>query len=253
MFASSFFNRWLLAAICVVFGFLSGPLLADDPIEFDVSIEPDQEKSDCFEVRVRMKIKKGWHTYAQVPDSNPSPITEVQFELPKGLERDGETKLPLSLPYNDLETKIFQGAVTFRQAMKMTAELDDRKIGVKISYQVCNEKLCLPPDEHVSTVVVPASVQMAKPATFTFDNAHFDAPEMLMVGDDPLNKAARQMYPSPAMFDIDNDGQLELIVGDIFGSVNIYENQNDDHGDPVWQTHRSLKSVEGKKIKVSNW
>ena len=87
-----------------------------------------------------------------------------------------------------------------------------------------------------------------------FDNQVFTAPEMIRVGELPLNTKARQMYPSPVMFDIDNDNRSELIVGDIFGSLNIYENQNESAtGDPVWSNHVRLESTDGQPIKVSNW
>lgn len=87
-----------------------------------------------------------------------------------------------------------------------------------------------------------------------FDNAYFEAPVRLMVGDQPLNAQAAQMYPSPAMYDVDADGQVELVVGDIFGSLNVYENQNrTGQGDPAWGQHQSLKTAGGQPIKVSNW
>ena len=55
-----------------------------------------------------------------------------------------------------------------------------------------------------------------------------------MVAGKPLNSTARKMYPSPAIFDVDNDGKMELVVSDIFGSLTIYENQNlFGKGDPV--------------------
>lgn len=92
----------------------------------------------------------------------------------------------------------------------------------------------------------------AEPAP-EFVNANFEAPFRLMVAGAPLNTVARQMYPSPAMYDVDNDGQTELIVGDIFGSLNVYENQNPDAGDPVWSKHYALKTADGESIKVSNW
>ena len=81
----------------------------------------------------------------------------------------------------------------------------------------------------------------------------FEAPVRLKVGEQYLNNAARQMYPSPAMFDIDRDGQLELVVGDIFGSLNVYENLSDEKLDPVWSSHIPLKLNDGAKVKVSNW
>ena len=87
-----------------------------------------------------------------------------------------------------------------------------------------------------------------------FNNKQFHAPEMIMVGELPLNKQARQMYPSPVMFDVDNDNRVELVVGDIFGSLNVYENENPSaSGDPVWSEHVRLQSTDGQPIKVSNW
>lgn len=85
------------------------------------------------------------------------------------------------------------------------------------------------------------------------DGEVFEAPIRLKVGDQFLNDAARQMYPSPAMFDIDRDGQLELVVGDIFGSLNVYENLSDEKSDPIWSSHIPLKLSDGEKVKVSNW
>ncbi len=83
---------------------------------------------------------------------------------------------------------------------------------------------------------------------------YFDVPVLVMVGDRPLNTSAGQMYPSPAVYDVDSDGQVELVVGDIFGSLNVYENQNDSgKGDPVWSQHVPLKSADGEPVKVSNW
>lgn len=81
----------------------------------------------------------------------------------------------------------------------------------------------------------------------------FEPPVRLMVGDHPLNAEARQMYPSPAMFDVDGDGAAELIVGDIFGSLNVYENRNTGPGDPLWSPPRALESADAKPISVSNW
>ena len=127
---------------------------------------------------------------------------------------------------------------------------------LKASFAICLS-ICLSPvllsttsaQEKDSVSIRTASV---KPATS--DEDLFGSPQLLMVGKSPLNTAARQMYPSPAMFDVDNDGQLELVVGDIFGSLNVYENINKNkQGDPVWSKHKALESLDGKPIKVSNW
>ncbi len=88
----------------------------------------------------------------------------------------------------------------------------------------------------------------------SFTNRHFEAPIRLRVGNEPLNKAAGQMYPSPAVYDVDNDGKVELVVGDISGRIYVYENKNNTgKGDPLWSDHAALKTAKGKNIKVSNW
>ena len=113
-------------------------------------------------------------------------------------------------------------------------------------------------DPEAENMIVPPTDPAAKTETSAkalpeFGNATFEAPLRLTVGNSPLNTAAKQMYPSPAMFDVDHDGKSELVVGDIFGSLNVYENQNDGEGDPVWSSHNALTSTNGEAIKVPNW
>lgn len=82
----------------------------------------------------------------------------------------------------------------------------------------------------------------------------FAAPVRLMVGKIPMNSDVKQMYPSPAVYDVDADGKDELVVGDIFGALHVYENENKDgKGDPVWGKPERLKMADGEAIKVSNW
>ena len=90
-------------------------------------------------------------------------------------------------------------------------------------------------------------------STALADSATFEDPVRLIVDREPLNAAAKQMYPSPAWYDVDNDGKVELVVGDISGSMNVYENTNDGEGDPVWAKHEPLKTANGQNIRVSNW
>lgn len=87
-----------------------------------------------------------------------------------------------------------------------------------------------------------------------FTNSYFAAPTLLMVGEQPMNTAARQMYPSPAMYDVDGDGQNELVLGDIWGTLDVFENVSDaKEGDPVWSKFTPLENTKGEEIKVSNW
>lgn len=224
-----------------------------NPVSIEASIAPVKGNADRFQVTVELNIKEGWHTYDNVPKGNPSPTTTVKLDLPKGVKALGDWKRPKGHIYlKDPTMTVFDGSIRFIREIVADKNAEPRKIGVTVSYQVCQGQKCLPPTEEKTSVVLVTSEDSKDTSTFT--NKHFEAPIRLMVSSQPLNTAAAQMYPSPAMFDVDNDGKVELIVGDIFGSINVYENTNNTgKGDPIWSKFRPLKTANGEKIKVSNW
>ena len=81
----------------------------------------------------------------------------------------------------------------------------------------------------------------------------FSAPELLMVEDAPLNDDGGIMYPSPAVFDIDNDGDEELVIGSIFGGVWTCENKSSGSGDPVWGQPVPVTTTDGSPLRLNNW
>lgn len=81
----------------------------------------------------------------------------------------------------------------------------------------------------------------------------FDAPVVLRVDDKPLNEDGEIMYPSPAIFDVDNDGKNELVIGSIFGAVHVCENQSDSSGEPVWSAPKPLNTKNKKPLSLNNW
>lgn len=245
----------LLAAAFVVAG--SSMTFAQETPPVTITASLDKTENGDNQLVVSLDIKDGWHTFDTVPEGNPSPSTSIALELPEGVDAVGKWKRPASLPYEDGGT-VFEGNTKFKHAVTINPNASQREIGVTVSYQVCNDRLCRPPNDFKTTISIPASeVDQAKkadtPERYVYKNQFFAAPERLMVGEQPLNVAAKQMYPSPAVYDVDNDGENELVVGDIFGTLNVYENENSDGGEPIWSKHSPLKTAEGEKIKVSNW
>lgn len=206
-------------------------------------------------VDVQMQIETGWHAYATTAPGVPAEPVVISFQLPEGVELADDLQAPLALPSaKSPNVKIYEGDVTFRQELKLQPSDVEREIKVVVRYQVCDPKICQPPATETLVVKIPADQTVTRESKVKFEHPLFSAPTMLMVGDKPLNVAAAQMYPSPAIYDVDNDGKDELIVGDIFGSLNIYENAAEwGHGDPVWEEHRALESADGEPIRVSNW
>lgn len=229
----------------------------DQPVTIKTSIEKSSESKGQFRLNVDIDIQNGWHMYDKVRQGTPYTITEVELNLPDGVQAVQDWKRPVGLPsLKDPEIRKYEGSIRFAREL-MTTAAEPADVGVTVSYQVCRGEVCRPPQEFVTTAKVPAADTADAgdgQENASFQNKYFSAPQRLMVGDQPLNAEAKQMYPSPAMYDIDQDGQLELVVGDIFGTLNVYENENDSgSGEPAWSRHVALKSSDGQRIKVSNW
>ncbi|MCP4708264.1 MAG: hypothetical protein GY869_06540 [Planctomycetes bacterium] len=78
----------------------------------------------------------------------------------------------------------------------------------------------------------------------------FADPVRVMAGNEPMGKG--MIYPSPVLYDIDGDKQVELVVGDLFGYIHVGKKLAGD--DPIaWSELKKLQSAEGKDIKFSNW
>lgn len=97
------------------------------------------------------------------------------------------------------------------------------------------------------------SLFIASAAVAQTPNGTFDAPQIIKVGDQPMNHNGRIMYPSPAIFDIDGDGENELILGSIMGSIHVCENSNKKTGDPVWSKPVALQNDKDVNLRLNNW
>ncbi len=249
-------TNWISSVVCTLAVVASTSLLAqDNPVEINASLVESEEAANHYTVKVILTLKEGWHTYDKVPEGNPSPSTNVELTLVDSIKAVGEWKRPVGLPYPQQPgSTIFEGIAAFKQEIKAEPHEQEREIEIEVTYQVCNDSMCFPPKTATMSVTVPASKSSDKnDSEFVFEHKLFEAPVRLKVGDKFLNESANQMYPSPAMFDVDNDGQDELVVGDIFGSLNVYENIADSHGDKIWEEFTPLKTADGKAINVSNW
>jgi len=76
--------------------------------------------------------------------------------------------------------------------------------------------------------------------------ATFASPVRLMEGAQFLGH--KRLYPSPVMFDVDRDGQADLVIGDLFGAVTWCRRVNGK-----WQESQPLLDLEGKPLRFHNW
>lgn len=79
----------------------------------------------------------------------------------------------------------------------------------------------------------------------------FKPPVRLMDGEGKfINDNGKILYPTPVLMDIDNDGQSELVIGDLWGYLRVYERSDKAL---TWIGPKKLTTEDGKELKVSNW
>ncbi len=109
--------------------------------------------------------------------------------------------------------------------------------------------LCFP-------VAVPAiaTAQVATPpaasTTHPAPTARFADPIPLQAGD--LAMGARRMYPSPVFRDMNGDGRLDIVIGDLLGKITIAHGLESD-GVPRFAADVPLLGRDAKPLDFKNW
>lgn len=91
-----------------------------------------------------------------------------------------------------------------------------------------------------------ALTALMAPAPFGDEGAAFDAPVELTGGGEQFSK---MVYPTPILYDIDQDDVRELVIGDLFGRMFSCE---PGENALAWDAKQNLTS-EGKPLKLNNW
>lgn len=81
----------------------------------------------------------------------------------------------------------------------------------------------------------------------------FEAPVLIPLGDKPLNHHGEILYPSPTIFDVDNDGKDELVIGTLFGHLYQCENAHEGKGDPQWTAPQLIETRMRRPLELNNW
>lgn len=100
-------------------------------------------------VYVKATLEKGWHLYSQYVEKGGPQPTKFTFEKSDGYTVSGYTKEPRAIvrlePTFMMEVGFFENSVIFQQKVKLKGKTAIVK--GKVKFMVCNDKMCLPPDE----------------------------------------------------------------------------------------------------------
>ena len=98
-------------------------------------------------------------------------------------------------------------------------------------------------------LTLPLATLLAAPTPLQ-DDARFAEPVLLTEDGAPLGRGL--LYPSPALYDVDADGDDELIAGDLFGYLYVFERLDGDDT-LAWGEREKLAGRDGEDLKFNNW
>jgi thioredoxin:protein disulfide reductase len=120
-----------------------------------VSLQP-VPRGHSFEIAVVAKISPGFHINAHEPSEDYLIPTKITADLPLGVALV-ETTYPRGVMrtfrFSKTPLRVYEGSFTVK--MKLRAEagapLGQKKIGLTVGYQACNQDACLPPTKIPAT------------------------------------------------------------------------------------------------------
>ena len=218
---------------------------SEKPVTFKGSLQPNSTQADHFTVTVELDIKEGWHTYDEVGEGSEVP-TSIELKLPEGVTAKGDWSRPIGTDGKETNSLIYEGQVNFSKTVVIEPSAYGKSIDVVVSYQACTDEYCNRPQTKTVSIAIPKKGS-STPSIFA-------PPIRINVDGEPLNTLEKKKFLSPAIFDVDDDGKSELVVGDLWGDFGVHENLNTSgKGDPEWGARTALKDTEGKEIRTTNW
>ncbi|MCD7969579.1 MAG: thioredoxin family protein [Alistipes sp.] len=203
-----FFRLTLLALNLFLLGFAA---LAQETVKWSTSVEYGTDGT--AKVLFTADIAPGWHMYDTRPYEMGPNHTEFEYTGTQGLEIDGKVReVTKSVrKYDeifDMEIGYFEGRAVFEQRVRLTA--DNAVLRGEVSWMVCNDDTCLPPDDHEFEVL------LTRPA---LQNGTTDIPAT-NVATDPKNENG-ESAEAALTDEVDTEPELEAHT---YGEIIIEDN-----------------------------
>lgn len=151
---------WLLCVCLVAVPGSVRSAWAQDPVTWSAKLAPSALRAgETGRIQLSAKIGGSWHIYA--PTTPPGgPIATKITLVPNAIATQVGTKIAQPKPLRQKDEgfgifiETFSKAVTFGIPVKLKPSAKSGTMQVRVRYQVCNEKLCLPPKDAVISVPV---------------------------------------------------------------------------------------------------
>jgi thiol:disulfide interchange protein len=145
-------NFYLKSFLILIFLLFPAFVSAQNPVSW--SLESDAKgktvkKDETFKAKLKATIEGEWHLYAvEQPTGGPFP-TKITITENSPFLLDGKTNSPAPItkfePLFNIDTKFFEKSAEFTLPIKANADTRADDLAVNVKYQVCDDKVCLPP------------------------------------------------------------------------------------------------------------
>ncbi len=119
------------------------------PNPVDWSLKMVVARDGATRAELTAKIEQGWHLYSMKPIADGPRPTRITLPAEQAFEMDGEIEAPEPFIETDpnfgVEVEYYEESVTFKLPLKRRAGREGDKLIVEARYQVCTNRLCLPP------------------------------------------------------------------------------------------------------------
>ncbi len=125
---------------------------AQNPVSWNLESDAkgkSLKSGEKVSAKLKATIEETWHLYAvEQPSGGPFP-TKISVAENLPFEIDGKTSSPAPIskldPNFQIETKYFEKNAEFDIPLKTTADANGDDLLINVRYQVCDDKVCLPP------------------------------------------------------------------------------------------------------------
>lgn len=144
------YSRKLFLLFIVIF--LPAFTFAQNPVSWSLESAAKGstlKKDGVFKASLKAAIEENWHLYAvEQPGEGPYP-TKITVAENQPFQIDGKITTSEAItkfdPNFNIETRYFAGKAEFNLPLKAIADSKSDDLAVNVRYQVCDDKVCLPP------------------------------------------------------------------------------------------------------------
>jgi len=147
-----FRNFYLKSFLILIVLFLPALAAAQNPVSWTLESDvkgKELKKDEAFKAKLKASIEGDWHLYAvEQPEGGPFP-TKITIAENSPFTIDGKPSSPASItkfdPNFNIDTKFFAKSAEFNLNIKSNADAKADDLAFNVKYQVCDDKVCLPP------------------------------------------------------------------------------------------------------------